>query len=373
MLMSKSKSNALVLILTMIVTSLSTTSLLQPLQAAYSQTDYEELIITENNNEQTLNQKNTGSGSSTNINCGTNVISSSSPQPITTACPTVPGKTPTSNEEFATTTVSNTVPLNPGPDIGTAEVSCPEGTKVTGGGYEILGGDITGRGETQPWVDAPTDNGWKVSIVTAVLGDPGDDVSLTVYAICGALGDISPTPVEICDDGIDNDGDTLVDAADPDCAGPPPPPDADSDGVPDSTDNCDNIPNPGQEDADSDGIGDVCDDTPNPPEICNNGIDDDNDGLIDIDDPDCRPPGEEFRFELSNCQSTTGVTQCEAEQISPVPPTYERITCSSEVFQTPGSLGFCSLTRIDRESSDAGTCAISSNRDTAVCFVETEE
>ena len=95
--------------------------------------------------------------------------------------------------------------------------------------------------------------------------------------------------VEVCDDGIDNDGDMLVDAADPDCAGPPPPPDGDSDGVPDSTDNCDDVPNPGQEDADSDGVGDVCDGTPNPVEICNNGIDDDGDGLIDIDDPDCRP------------------------------------------------------------------------------------
>jgi hypothetical protein len=82
---------------------------------------------------------------------------------------------------------------------------------------------------------------------------------------CGMLDlDPGPTPVEICDDGIDNDGDTLVDAADPDCAEPPPPPDADSDGIPDSTDNCDDVPNPGQEDADADGVGDACDDTPNP-------------------------------------------------------------------------------------------------------------
>ena len=34
--------------------------------------------------------------------------------------------------------------------------------------------------------------------------------------------------------------------------------------------------------------------------------DDDNDGLTDIEDPDCRPPGEEFRFELSNCQIEPG-------------------------------------------------------------------
>jgi hypothetical protein len=97
------------------------------------------------------------------------------------------------NQEFATTIVSNTVPLDAccQGDIGIAEVSCPEGTEVTGGGYEILGGDITGRGETQPWADAPTDNGWKVAIVTAVLGEIGDDTSLTVYAVCGAL--VEPT------------------------------------------------------------------------------------------------------------------------------------------------------------------------------------
>jgi hypothetical protein len=159
--MSTTKSNVL-LTLTMLVIGLSMISILQLPPLAHSQQDFEEYIISETNSEQKLNQKNIGSGSSTNFNCGTNMIDSSQ------------------------------------------QLTCP-----------------------------------------SVLGE-------------------TPIPVEVCDDGIDNDGDMLVDEADPDCAGPPPPPDADSDGVPDSTDNCVDVPNPGQGDADSDGVGDVCDDTPDP-------------------------------------------------------------------------------------------------------------
>ncbi len=50
------------------------------------------------------------------------------------------------------------------------------------------------------------------------------------------------------------------------------PPDADSDGVPDASDNCPGTANPGQADNDNDGAGDVCD------------TDDDNDGVPDTAD-----------------------------------------------------------------------------------------
>ena len=78
-----------------------------------------------------------------------------------------------------------------------------------------------------------------------------------------------------CDDGLDNDGDGLIDSQDPDCASPTDPleaPDFDEDGVQDSLDNCILIANPmlvapppavtttgDQLDTDADGFGNQCD------------------------------------------------------------------------------------------------------------------
>ena len=55
--------------------------------------------------------------------------------------------------------------------------------------------------------------------------------------------------------------------------------DGDSDGAPDSSDNCANLSNPSQEDTDLDGTGNACDSTPNG--------DDDGDGVDDLRD-NCR-------------------------------------------------------------------------------------
>ena len=67
-------------------------------------------------------------------------------------------------------------------------------------------------------------------------------------ALCDGL--CGTPPVEICDNGLDDDYDNLIDCQDPDC---------------DGASNC----------------------GPGPGEICANGQDDDGDGLIDCEDPDC--------------------------------------------------------------------------------------
>ncbi|HWL32356.1 MAG TPA: thrombospondin type 3 repeat-containing protein [Gaiellaceae bacterium] len=69
---------------------------------------------------------------------------------------------------------------------------------------------------------------------------------------------------ETCGNGIDDDGDGLIDEG---C-------DSDGDGVQDVDDNCPDTPNPGQADADGDGVGDACDDS-------------DGDGVFD-DTDNCR-------------------------------------------------------------------------------------
>ena len=94
----------------------------------------------------------------------------------------------------------------------------------------------------------------------AAGGCPGRDESVNLY---GAV--VPPPAAEVCDDGIDNDGDGRVDCSDSDC----------------------------REAGECGAVG-VYGAPPMPPpvaEICNDGIDNDLDGRVDCDDDECASQG----------------------------------------------------------------------------------
>ena len=104
-----------------------------------------------------------------------------------------------------------------------------------------------------------------------------------------------------CSDGIDNDGDGLTDADDPDCQTPPT-----TEGPPGDATCSDGIDN--DQDGATDGDDTDCQETPPPPTTegppgdatCSDGIDNDQDGATDGDDTDCQetPP--------QNCTADAG-------------------------------------------------------------------
>ena len=117
---------------------------------------------------------------------------------------------------------------------------------------------------------------------------------------------IFTTAIEICTDGIDNDCDLLVDAADDGA-------DCDGDTIPNAFENWPDEANPGQADLDNDRLGDVCDpdddndgyedDMDNCPTVANDQADFDLDGVGDACDSDNDGDGVENTGDL--CLATT--------------------------------------------------------------------
>jgi len=117
-----------------------------------------------------------------------------------------------------------------------------------------------------------TDDGASVDAIVisllSILEEPLAEVRIGHAEVSGvACGDAEDVPE--CADGVDNDGDGLVDEADPECH---------TDGDPDNPDSYD----PGDDDEGPDG------ETPG----CSDGLDNDGDGLVDAADPDCHTDGD---------------------------------------------------------------------------------
>ncbi|UCH87013.1 MAG: thrombospondin type 3 repeat-containing protein, partial [Dehalococcoidia bacterium] len=89
--------------------------------------------------------------------------------------------------------------------------------------------------------------------------------------------------IEVCD-GVDNDGDTLIDEGFPD---------TDGDTVADCVDCCPDDPDPGQSDTDGDGVGDACDNCPAVPNTDQANSDGDSYGDACDNCPTVDNPGQE--------------------------------------------------------------------------------
>jgi hypothetical protein len=117
---------------------------------------------------------------------------------------------------------------------------------------------------------------------------------------CAEPACADPACPEDCSNALDDDADGLADCADLDCAGPACPEDCsnaaddDADGLTDCEDpDCPGCPEDCAVagDEDSDGLADCLDPDCSAacPEDCLNGLDDDADGLVDCDAPECAP------------------------------------------------------------------------------------
>ncbi len=173
---------------------------------------------------------------------------------------------------------------------------CPQNAVLVGVGTPVDGTDYGFHAKCMSLDGTPVDPAF-ISIrcmatsletnCTDGIDNDGDGLVDCSDSDCTADPACQPVPVENCTDGIDNDGDGLVDCSDSDCT-------ADPACQPVPVENCtDGIDN------DGDGLVDCSDSdcTADPAcqpgfllslvEICSDGIDNDGDGAIDCKDRDC--------------------------------------------------------------------------------------
>jgi hypothetical protein len=188
-----------------------------------------------------------------------------------------------------------------GVDSSIAEVSVDRNDVLTirpvSEGYDVITlvlRDLDGDTDS---IDVPINTGSVVELPQCADGIDNDGDGLVDLADpdCVDESDDHEEHIEQCRDGIDNDGDGLVDLADPGCAGSSD--DDETNGVhtPQCSDSVDNdgdglfdLEDPGCVDADDD-------DETNSVAIpaCSDGIDNDLDGLVDLLDPGCVAAGDD--------------------------------------------------------------------------------
>ena len=119
------------------------------------------------------------------------------------------------------------------------------------------------RGDGQIWVMVRNGVNWQMAIINPIHNGGTGDMVFTTGAISGRSQFQNYTYLlEHCRNGIDDDGDGLIDLADSGCTGP-----------------LDDLETEFPEDPD--------DPQPPVPTACSNGVDDDGDGLVDMADPGC--------------------------------------------------------------------------------------
>jgi len=153
------------------------------------------------------------------------------------------------------------------------------GDPLRGDALVLLGDGIAPNGAREAW------RATLPSTCSNELDDDGDGLVDTADPGCANAADGSERNIAVgCDDGIDDDGDGYVDLADPGCT------DAD-----DASERSPSLVCDDGLDNDGDGLVDTADPgcpfpiaSPENP-ACDDGVDNDGDGLVDFDDPVCQP------------------------------------------------------------------------------------